>query len=322
MTELTVPPGTGPIRLDRFLTLHVPGCSRRSAQRAVAAGGVRVNGRAARKGQAIFSGDIVGVPEELCAPPQLQPNPQLIVHVLYEDAALIVIDKPAGMPSHALRGDETDTAANFLLARFPELAGIGKNDREPGIVHRLDTDTSGALLAARTPAAFGMVRAQFATHQARKEYLAVVHGDVVIGGEVRTPIAHDRRNRRKMRVCATTEPVRGARPAVTGYRPLERFGTDTLLAVEISTGVRHQIRVHLASIGHPIVGDHLYGGNLRTGDPPRHLLHATRLTIVHPQTGQSLTVACEPPADFNAFVGQAREKQRALTGRTRRAQHQ
>ena len=103
MTELTVPPGTGPMRLDRFLTIHVPGCSRRSAQRAVAAGGVRVNGRAARKGQTIASGDVVGVPEELYAPPPLQPNPRLVVHVLYEDEALIAIDKPAGMPSHALR---------------------------------------------------------------------------------------------------------------------------------------------------------------------------------------------------------------------------
>ena len=227
---------------------------------------------------------------------------------MYEDEALIAIDKPAGMPSHALRGEETDTAANFLLARYPELAAIGTNDREPGIVHRLDTDTSGVLLAARTTAAFQMVRAQFAAHRVRKEYLAVVHGDVVAAGEVRAPIAHDRHNRRKMRVCATGGPVAGARLAVTGYRPLERFGAYTLLAVEIPTGVTHQIRVHLASIGHQIVGDRLYGGVLRDGDPPRHLLHATRLTVVHPQMERSLTVACDPPADFNAFVGQAREK--------------
>jgi len=322
MTELTVPPGTGPMRLDRFLTIHVPGCSRRSAQRAVAAGGVRINGRAARKGQAIFSGDVVGVPEELYAPPKLQPNPGLVVHVLHEDEALIAIDKPAGMPSHALRGEETDTAANFLLARYPELAAIGKNDREPGIVHRLDTDTSGVLLAARTAAAFRMVRAQFAAQQVRKEYLAVVHGDVAAAGEVRAPLTHDRHNRRKMSVCATGGQVAGAHLAVTSYHPLERFGAYTLLGVEIPTGVTHQIRVHLASIGHPLVGDRLYGGVLRDGDPPRHLLHATRLTVVHPQTGRPLTVVCKPPADFDAFLERAREKQRAFAGRTRKARHQ
>lgn len=319
MTELTVPPGTGPIRLDRFLTTCVPGCSRRSAQRAVAAGRVRVNGRTARKGQLIASGDVVGVAEELYAPPTLQPNPRLVVHVLYEDEALIAIDKPAGMPSHALRGEETDTAANFLLARYPELAEIGKKDREPGIVHRLDTDTSGVLLAARTAAAFRMVRQQFAAHQVRKEYLAVVDGDVAAAGEVRAAIAHERHNRRKMRVSAAGGPVAGVRRAVTGYRPLERFGAHTVLAVEIPTGVTHQIRVHLASIGHPIVGDRLYGGAPRDGDPPRQLLHATRLTVVHPQTGQSLTVWCKPPADFEAFVGRMREEQRAFAGGTRKA---
>jgi 23S rRNA pseudouridine1911/1915/1917 synthase len=309
------------MRLDRFLTIHVPGCSRRSARRAVAAGGVRVNGRATRKGQAIVSGDIVGVPDELYAPPKLQPNPGLAVHVLYEDGALIAIDKPAGMPSHALRGEETDTAANFLLAHYPELAEIGTNDRAPGIVHRLDTDTSGVLLAARTAAAFRTVRAQFATHRVGKEYLAVVQGDVAAAGEIRAPIAHDRHNRRKMRVCATGGQL-GARLALTRYRPLERFGAYTLLRVEIPTGVTHQIRVHLASMGHPIVGDRLYGGVRHEGEPPRQLLHATRLTVAHPQTGQPLTVVCEPPADFDAFVRQAREKHRAFTGRTRKARQQ
>lgn len=321
MRALTVPHGTGAMRLDRFLTSHVPGCSRRSAQRVIAAAAVRVNGRLARKGQTVAGGDVVDVPEELYAPPTLQPNPQLAVRILYEDDTLIAIDKPAGMPSHALRAEETDTAANFLLARYPELAAVGKGEKEPGLVHRLDTDTSGVLLAARTAHAYAVLRRQFSAHQVAKEYRTLVHGDVAAGGELRMPIAHERHNRRKMRVCALSGPRPGARAAVTRYRPLERFGPYTLLAVEIPTGVMHQIRVHLASVGHPIVGDHLYGGAVCDSDPPRHLLHASRVTVVHPQTGGPLTVECALPADFDAFVSQQRATQRACGGRTRKARH-
>ena len=306
MRAMAIPAGTGPMRLDAFLAHHVPHCSRRTAQRVIAAGEVRVNGQRARKAQSVAAGDTVEVPDVLYASPQLQPNPHLVVPVLYEDAALIAIDKPAGMPSHALRAHETETAANFLLAHHPDLAGVGKSDKEPGLVHRLDTDTSGVLLAARTAAAYRAVRQQFSTRQVKKEYLAVVHGDVPTAGEVRAPITHDRHNRRKMRACSATGPA--ARPAVTRYRPLQRFGAYALLAVEIPTGVMHQIRVHLAALGHPIVGDRLYGGVLCDGDPPRHLLHASRLTVVHPETGRPLTVECAPPADFAAFVRQLREK--------------
>lgn len=319
MRALIVPTDAGATRLDRFLTAHVPGCSRRTAQRVIAAGEVRVNGRRAPKAQTVTAGDRVEVPDELYVSPKLQPNLDLVVPVLYEDAALIAIDKPAGMPSHALRADETETAANFLLARYPDLEGVGKSDKEPGLVHRLDTDTSGVLLVARTAAAHRAVRRQFAAHQVKKEYVAVVHGDVPVAGEVRLPIAHDRHNRRKMRVCAGAGPAPGARPAVTRYRPLERFGAHTLLAVEIPTGVMHQIRVHLASLGHPIVGDRLYGGALCDRDPSRQLLHATRLTLVHPQTGRPFTVECTPPLDFEAFVDRSREVQRAFAGRTRKA---
>ena len=319
MRAMVVQAGTGPMRLDRFLTMHVPGCSRRTAQRVIAAGEVRVNGHRAPKAQTVTAGDKVEVPDELYVAPQLQPNPNLAVMVLYEDAVLIAVNKPAGMPSHALRANETETAANFLLARYPDLAAVGKSDKEPGLVHRLDSDTSGVLLVARTAAAHRAIRQQFSAHQVKKQYLAVVHGDVAAAGEVRLPIAHDRHNRRKMRACTVSGSPSGARPAVTRYRPIERFGAHTLLAVEIPTGVMHQIRVHLASLGHPIVGDRLYGGALCDGDPPRHLLHAARLTLVHPQTGRPFTVECAPPADFAAFVARGRETQQALPAETRKA---
>jgi 23S rRNA pseudouridine1911/1915/1917 synthase len=315
---LRVPAADAGMRLDAFLAHHVPHCSRRTAQRVIAAGEVRVNGRRVRKAHTVAADDAVSVPEELYEAPHLQANPQLAVPILYEDASLVAIDKPAGMPSHALRADETETVANFLLARYPELAHVG-TDREPGIVHRLDTDTSGVLLAARTTPAYRALRRQFSTHRVRKEYVAVTHGDVAASGEVRAPIAHDRHNRRKMRVCRAAGSSAGARPAVTRYAPLDRLGGYTVLAVEIPTGVMHQIRAHLASIGHPIVGDRLYGAVARDGDPPRHLLHATRLTVVHPASGRPLTIESPPPAEFRAFIAALRGTRQAFSASSRKA---
>jgi 23S rRNA pseudouridine1911/1915/1917 synthase len=309
MPSLIVAAGVGPLRVDAFLARHVPHCSRRLAQRAIAAGEVRINGRRARKGQMVTAGDVVDVPEALTQPQALRPNPQLEVPVLYEDAAVIALDKPAGMPSHALRAEETETAANFLLARYPELAAVGKNDLEPGLVHRLDTDTSGVLIVARTPEAYAALRRQFTAHLVTKEYLAVVHGDVPAPGDVRAPIAHDRRNRRKMRVCSGREETVRARPALTHYAPLERFGDHTLLAVRIPTGVMHQIRVHLASIGHPIVGDRLYGVPSPESVAPRHLLHASRLVFDHPQTGKPIAIESPLPSDFATLLERLRRRQ-------------
>ncbi len=308
MHSLTVPPGIAGQRLDRFLVGRVPGCSRRSAQRAIAAAAVRINGRPARKGQSVAAGDVVTLPDELYVPAVLQANPHLVVPVLYEDSAVIALDKSAGMPSHALRATETDAVPNFLLARYPELVRVGKSDREPGIVHRLDTDTSGVLLVARTPEAYRALRRQFAARRVNKEYLALVEGDVAAPGEVHAPIAHCAHNRRKMRVCSSRS-ARG-RPARTSFRPLERFGNRTLLAVRIATGVMHQIRVHLASIGHPIVADRLYGTSPGPA-PGRHMLHACRVAFVHPQTGDRIAVSSPLPADFAAVLTLLREKRRA-----------
>lgn len=295
--SLTAAEGTQ-ARLDAFLTRHVPGCSRRTVQRAIAAGAVRINGRRARKGQMVAAGDLIELPDDLNEPGTLPPNPQLAVPVLYEDAALVALDKPAGMPSHALRLTETATAANFLLARYPEMGTIGNSPREPGIVHRLDTDTSGVLLAARTQHAYAELRRQFSAHLVTKEYIALVLGDVSEPGTVDTPIGHDSHNRRKMRVGRGTGRARDAR---TSYRPLERFGHHTLLAVQMQTGVRHQIRVHLAAIGHPLAGDRLYAKATQPA-APRQLLHASRVRCVHPETGQPIAISSPLAADFAAYV--------------------
>ncbi len=309
MRVLLVPPGGESLRLDVFVTRSLPTCSRRLVRDAVAAGAVRVNGRRGRKGQVVGPGDTVTVPVTLGVASTLQANAALCVPVLYEDADLIAVDKPAGMPSHAVRADETDTAANFLLARCPEMAAVGPHPLEAGLVHRLDTDTSGVLLAARTAAAHAALRRQFAARRVAKEYVAVVQGDVAAPGIVRTPIAHERHNRRKMRVCPPTTGRRDARPAYTDYRPLERLGAQTVLAVRITTGVMHQIRVHLASIGHPVVGDAVYGGT----EPGvrRHLLHASRMAFDHPTSGVRVDIASPLPPEFVAALDGVRRQRRA-----------
>jgi len=305
MRVLTLPEGGTTVRLDVFLSRSVPGCSRRTVQHAIAAGAVRVNGRRARKGAFVGRGDRIEVADHIYAPPVLQPNTALTMPVLYEDDAVIAVDKPAGVPSHALRADETLTVANFLLGRHPEVRLFGR-PLEGGLVHRLDTDTSGVLLAARSAVAYTALRRQFKTGQVIKQYAALVHGDIAESGEVCVALVHRSGDRRMMQVCPHPNPGEKIRPALTRYRPLERFGTVTLLDLRIPTGVMHQIRVHLASIGHPIVGDRLYGGDY-VDDAPRQLLHADAVEFRHPVTGRPVHVRSATPADFRAFVDSCRE---------------
>jgi 23S rRNA pseudouridine1911/1915/1917 synthase len=289
----------------------VPGCSRQAAQRAIAAGQVRVNGRRAHKGQTVRPGDVVEVAEVVFVPPVFRGNTALDVPVLYEDDVLVAVNKPAGMPSHALRAEETGTLANFLLARYPETAGVGSSRLESGLLHRLDTDTSGVLLAARTATAYAALRSRFRTHRVLKEYLAVVDGRIAERGEIRACIAHHR-NPRKMQVAASESGA--GRPAATMYVPIACATRHTLLRVCIRTGVRHQIRVHLASIGHPITGDALYGGAASAGSPEHHLLHARSIEFEHPKTGALRRIECEAPQSFVAFAaGLGESARRALS---------
>ncbi|MFN8624900.1 MAG: RluA family pseudouridine synthase [Candidatus Binatia bacterium] len=294
-----------------FLAQHVPACSRRTAQRAIAAGEVRINGRRARKGDRVRPQDLVQVADTLYASPPLQANPQLALPILYEDDAMIAVDKPAGMPSQALSAHERETVANFLLARHPEVAGIEKGGREAGLVHRLDVETSGVLLAARTAAAYRALRQQFSRRQVVKDYVALVEGEVRVAGIVDTPIAHDRRNPRRMRVTAPGDAH--GRPAITHFDPIERHPMLTVVRVRIPTGVMHQIRVHLASIGHPIVGDRMYGA---TAEPAsRRLLHAASLSVTHPTAGKAVRIHSPLPADFAALLHALRRgKPRAKMG--------
>ncbi|HET7786234.1 MAG TPA: RluA family pseudouridine synthase [Myxococcales bacterium] len=282
-------------RLDKAVA-RLFGVSRGRAMEWIAEGRVRIDGRRAPKGAPVQEGARISVQR----PPPDQPvaQPELPIRIVHADAHLVVADKPAGMPSHPLKPGETGTAANALVGRFPELAQVGPSLREGGLVHRLDTDTSGLLLAARTDAAHSMLRAQFTARTVEKGYLALAAGEVHAGGEIALPLAHDPRDARRMMAISDAEYAEehGARNAVTLFSPLELRGGFTLLSVAIPTGVMHQIRAHLAFIGHPLAGDALYGGPQLPG-LQRHFLHAARLAFLHPD-GARVRYESPLPADL------------------------
>jgi 23S rRNA pseudouridine1911/1915/1917 synthase len=291
------------IRLDQFVVRRWRGVGRRLARLAIAAGAVTVNGRRARKGQRLQSGDVVRAdPGLLARTPAAQPD--LAVPVLHEDAALVAVEKPAGMPALALRPSDRDTVANYLLGRYPEVGASAASAMEAGLVHRLDTGTSGVLVAARSAPAWQTLRAQFRERRVDKLYLAVVAGTVRHRGIIDTPIAHRPGRPREMETCADAARARmlRARPALTSYRPLRRLRGATLLAVRIATGMRHQIRVHLASIGHPVLGDALYGDDDSRRAASRLLLHAARIAFAHPSDGRRVIIRSRLPFDFEAAL--------------------
>lgn len=283
---------TGAVRLDAFVRDHLPGTSRQVVQRLIADGVVRVNGRPAAKGAMLADGDVVALP--LIA--GLTPQPDLAVQTIYVDAHLVVVDKPAGLRSHALDPRDLDTVANWLCARFPDTAPAG-DPLGSGLAHRLDTGTSGLLIAARSTAAFAGLRGAFRDRRVEKRYRAIVEGCLQTPLRLTAPLAHDGTDRRRM----TTTPSARRRTwaALTEVTPIETRGSRSLVEIAMRTGVTHQIRAHLAAAGHPIVGDALYGGSpdsrLAEG---RHALHASQLEFLHPVTRAPLALESPWPADL------------------------
>lgn len=286
--------GPRPLRLDTFLRESLPGCSRRLLHALIDEGAVRVNGRRARKGDRVEPGDIVALPDVGA----LEPEPDLPVAVRYADPHLLVLEKPGGMPSHALDPRERGTVGAFVLGRYPETATVG--DRlAPGLAHRLDTGTSGLLLAARTPVAHAALRRAFALRTVTKRYLAVVSGAVTPPPRIALALMHDPGDRRRMVPAAGD---RRAWPAVTDFRVVATSEDHTLVEATMRTGVTHQIRAHLAAAGHAIIGDAVYGGEGGRLSPGRHALHASGLDFAHPATGTPLTFASSLPPDLAALV--------------------
>jgi 23S rRNA pseudouridine1911/1915/1917 synthase len=241
------------------------------------------------------------------------PQPELPLRVLYEDQALLVLDKPAGMPVHPLRPGQPGTLMNALVSRYPEIRGFGYHPLQAGLLHRLDNDTSGVLVVARNADAFDALREQFRGRSVLKTYLALVEGIVHGDGAIDRPLVHATADRRKMAVLdATDAPAslrRRARAARTLYRVVERLARHTLLEVALRQGMRHQIRVHLAGEGHPLAGDTLYGAQPdRSHDQarPRHFLHASAIDLVHPVRGGPLRVESPLPDDLCGWLERLR----------------
>jgi 23S rRNA pseudouridine1911/1915/1917 synthase len=301
-----VPAEGGGERLDLFVGRAL-GLSRARVKRLFEGGAVRVDGRPGKKGQVVQAGQRVEVAlesvEAVAEAPALVPEPDAPLAVLHEDEALVFVDKPGGQPSHPLQPGETGTVANALVARYPECAAAGEDPREGGLCHRLDVDTSGVLLAARSRAAWEAIRAAFSSgasgEAVDKRYWAVVTGPLAEEGEIDLPLRHHHDR---------VEPAvdgEGARPARSDFRVLARAGDAALVEVRIHTGVLHQVRAHLAAIGAPVLNDALYGGRAEPG-LDRFFLHARSLEVTHPVTRQRLRVESPLPEELREVLNRYR----------------
>jgi 23S rRNA pseudouridine1911/1915/1917 synthase len=309
--QLTVPEDSAGQRVDRFLASVLGTHSRSQIQRLIEDGHVQVAGRPAKSNQPVKSGQVVTVEVPEPVAPAAEPE-DLPLQIVYEDSDLVVVDKPAGMVVHPAAGHASGTLVNALLHHVQDLSGIGGEQR-PGIVHRLDRGTSGLMVVAKHNASHDELARQFHDREVEKEYFALVWGTVQAGRRIDEPIGRDPADRKKMSARA-----RRARSAVTRIAGAEHFGRVlTLARVAIHTGRTHQIRVHLSGIGHPVVGDSLYGGVHRRvpGDVravarlDRPFLHAARLAFKHPADGRRLEFTSELPEDLQRVLDDLRSRE-------------
>jgi 23S rRNA pseudouridine1911/1915/1917 synthase len=279
----------GEARLDKYVGANLPELSRTRVQKLIAAGNITVNGQRAKPGLRLSVGDRIDITLPPAPPQELKPE-AIPLKIIYEDDDLLAVDKPAGLTVHPAPGHPGHTLVNAILAHFPHLADIGDWLR-PGVVHRLDKDTSGVMLVAKNSAAQANLAKQFKSHSVTKAYIALVKGHLEPeNGVIEADIGRDPRNRKKMAVVAQ------GREARTEYRVIKYIGGYTLLEVMPETGRTHQIRVHLAAIGFPVVGDKVYG--VKSNYLSRQFLHACRLGFKLPSTGEYVEFESELPEDL------------------------
>ena len=298
MIELHVAPERARLRLDRFLALELPDFSRSRLQTLINEGFVRLNGKQPRPRDVVTAGDLIElrVPEveKIDAAPEAIP-----LQILFEDEDLIVVDKAAGMVVHPGAGNQEHTLVNALLSHCTTLSGIGGKER-PGIVHRLDKETSGCLVVAKNDAAHRDLSRQFAARTLKKIYLALVAGRLKTAtGSIDAPIARHPVHRQRMSISKTSR----GRSALTEYRVL-RAGTElSLVECTLHSGRTHQIRVHLHHLGHPLLGDKVYAAKHAKAFP-RQMLHAWKLGFTHPRTAEWKEFEAPIPADFEHTLAQ------------------
>ena len=288
-------------RLDAALARLVPELSRSQAQRLIEQGAVTCGGRPVKKNEKLQPGDTLTLTLPEVQETALEAQ-QIPLDVCYEDADVIVVNKPKGLVVHPAPGHPDGTLVNALLAHCGDsLSGIG-GERRPGIVHRIDKDTSGLIIAAKNDFAHASLAAQLKDHSLARTYVCIVCGNIrEDSGVIDAPIGRHPADRKKM---AVTE--KNSRSAVTHWRVLERFGGYTLVECRLETGRTHQIRVHMAYRGHPILGDMVYGHKKPELGQDSQCLHARELTFVHPRTGERVTVSCELPEYFEQLLQKLR----------------
>jgi len=284
-------------RLDVFLAA-ASGLSRSAVQRAAEEGRVEVNGTAARANRRLRMGEEVRL---LLEPPQavdILPE-DIPLSIVYEDGDIAVIDKPQGMVVHPAPGNYSGTLVNALMFRLKDLSGIG-GELRPGIVHRIDKLTSGLIVVAKNDAAHSSLSAQLKEHTARRTYIAIVSGNIrEDSGAVEAPIGRHPTDRKRMAI------VQNGREAYTGWRVIERYGAYTLIQASLKTGRTHQIRVHMAGIKHPVAGDTVYGGAKPALGLEGQALHAARLELTHPATGERMRFSAPVPEYFHKALKRA-----------------
>jgi len=275
-------------RLDKYVCQQHPELSRSHVQKLIAEGYITVNDQKGKPGLRLSKGDRLKLVIPPAPPSRLVPE-AMPLNIIYEDADLLVVDKPAGLTVHPAPGHPSHTLVNAILSHFPHLADIGDSLR-PGVVHRLDKDTSGVMLVAKNSAAQADLAQQFKSHSVTKAYLVLVKGKLTPeNGVIEAAIGRDPRNRKRMAVVA------GGREARTGYQVVRYIGGYTLLEVRPETGRTHQIRVHLSAIGYPVVADSLYG--VKSAHLSRQFIHASRLGFKLPSTGEYREFTSDlPPA--------------------------
>jgi len=300
--EFPVPAAQDNERVD-LVVKEALGLSRAEIKRLFDEAQVRVDGRVAKKGLSVRAGQSIRV-----ALPEAQPRAAVAdasfeLEILHADETLVFANKPAHRPSHPLRPGETGTVANALVARFPELGAASEDPREGGLCHRLDVETSGVILAARTRPAWTALREAFGQRGGvDKRYWALVSGPLADEGEIDLPLRHHPRHPDRVEADPSGNP--GAREAVSEFRVLARAGERSLVEVKILTGVLHQVRAHLASVGAPLVGDAIYGGPAWPG-LDRFFLHARALSVPHPVRGAPASATAPLPPELLRVLGEA-----------------